>query len=53
MSSEHGTRSSYVRGCRCEPCRVAERQYKNAYAAEQRRLVQLGRAVEQMVGRRK
>lgn len=32
--AEHGTRSRYVRGCRCEPCRGAQRAY-----AQSRRLL--------------
>lgn len=27
---EHGTRSMYVGGCRCEPCREAQRRYDYA-----------------------
>lgn len=27
MKSEHGTRSRYVRGCRCDDCRAANRTY--------------------------
>lgn len=29
---EHGTRSRYVKGCRCEPCRKANREYAKARA---------------------
>src|SRR5438046_1999815 len=27
----HGTRAGYQKGCRCEPCKVADRQYLNHY----------------------
>lgn len=30
---QHGLRSSYLGGCRCEPCVQANRDYKNAYKA--------------------
>lgn len=26
-AAQHGTRSMYCGGCRCEPCRVAAREY--------------------------
>jgi hypothetical protein len=29
--SEHGTHSKYVRGCRCELCREAKREYDRSY----------------------
>ncbi len=29
-TSEHGTRARYVRGCRCDPCRAANRDYMRA-----------------------
>lgn len=28
----HGTRSAYCQGCRCEPCRTANREYSRGYA---------------------
>ena len=31
MSAEHGTRTMYVKGCRCEPCRDANRVYQRQY----------------------
>lgn len=29
--SEHGTRANYLRGCRCDPCRLAHARYVKAY----------------------
>lgn len=37
---EHGTRSRYVKGCRCQPCRTANTAYANARFRE----LKLGRA---------
>ena len=31
--NEHGTRARYQRGCRCEPCREADRQYRRQWQA--------------------
>lgn len=31
VTREHGTRSGYVAGCRCEPCRTANRGYVRHY----------------------
>lgn len=30
---EHGVRATYQAGCRCEPCRNANREYERAYTA--------------------
>lgn len=30
---QHGTRSRFNLGCRCDPCRIADREYKRAWAA--------------------
>ncbi len=29
--AEHGTRSKYVGGCRCDPCVLANRNYQREY----------------------
>jgi len=34
--TEHGTRSRYSKGCRCDDCRAASRAYHNAYYHSQR-----------------
>jgi hypothetical protein len=35
-SPEHGNRSRYVQGCRCEPCGLAEREYSREYHRKRR-----------------
>lgn len=39
MSTEaqHGTRSAYVKGCRCEACRHANTRYKAEWRSRPRR----------------
>lgn len=32
----HGTRARYRKGCRCDECRAAERDYRAEYRAAQR-----------------
>jgi hypothetical protein len=34
-AARHGTRSKYMRGCRCEPCKEAALQYQVAYRQKQ------------------
>lgn len=36
--SEHGTRTHYVKGCRCEPCTAANREYARNRDRKQRRI---------------
>lgn len=37
-AAQHGTRSKYVAGCRCEPCTVASREYNREWQRHQRRV---------------
>lgn len=49
---EHGSYSTYTNhSCRCAPCRDANSLYQAAWRKEQRRLRDLGRAVEKTVQR--
>ncbi len=36
VEPEHGTRTRYSKGCRCQPCAQANRDYLNAWAARRR-----------------
>lgn len=36
--ADHGTRTRYVTGCRCEPCRTAHRDYNRQWDRHQRRI---------------
>lgn len=33
----HGLRTTYVKGCRCEACRKANREYQQVYMAKWRK----------------
>lgn len=33
---QHGTRTTYVTGCRCEPCKEADRAYHRDYYARRK-----------------
>lgn len=35
----HGTRSRYQRGCRCDPCTAANRDYQRAYMQDSARTI--------------
>jgi hypothetical protein len=39
VRSEHGTHARFHAGCKCEPCREAERAYHRAHIREYRRRV--------------
>lgn len=36
--ADHGTRTRYVTGCRCEPCRTAHRDYNREWDRQKRRI---------------
>lgn len=44
--ADHGTRSNYVKGCRCEPCRLANRDYARN---RERHLSRVKQGIEQPV----
>jgi hypothetical protein len=46
-SSTHGTRSHYVRGCRCDECTKANRDYQTVRIVQRKKLLASGAVTKQ------